>query len=67
MPYFKIRQKTPYHRKYQSNGFVGHGVEIVVERDAVARTVVEPDDVDRFLDNGVSIRQPLPPIIVDEG
>ena len=58
--------EASYHRKYQGNGFVGHGVEILVERDAVARTVVEPDNVDRFLDNGVSIRQLVSPVIVDK-
>ena len=61
------RTGGPYHRKHQSNGFVGHGVEMVVERDSVARTIVEPDNVDRFLDNGVPIRQPLPSVIVYEG
>ena len=61
------RQGASDHRKHQSNGFVGHGVEIDVERDAVARTVVKPDNVDCFLDNGVLIRQPMPSVTVYEG
>ena len=64
---FHKGQEASHHRKHQSNGFVGHGVEIVLECDAIAGTVVKPDKVDRLLDNGVLIRQPVASVVVDEG
>ena len=46
-----------YHCKHQRYGFVRHGIEYVGEYHAVARTVIEPDDVDALLDDAVTIRQ----------
>lgn len=45
-----------YRCKHKRNGFVGYGVECVGEYDAIARAVVEPDDIDGLLDNAVAVR-----------
>jgi hypothetical protein len=46
-----------YHCKDERDGFVGHGVEYVGEYDAVARTVIEPGDINGLLDNAVAVGQ----------
>jgi len=46
---------NPYHRECKSNNLNWNRCEEFMEDDAVGVLVLEPDDVDYLLDNGVSI------------
>ena len=51
----RARGFNPYHRECKGNKFEWDGYEVIMKDNPVVILVLEPREVDNFLNNGVSI------------